>query len=139
MMACDLRFELIGSHHPLREEAAHITDNISQPDPHSGPGDAYNPNEQSRLRLLISKGVLNTGSDQRFFCLRSLDISGHELEIRLLTVNLESKKPYLTIPSQFYIFISILFVLTFGNSNFIDLNREIFLAISTCIVELIFG
>ncbi|GCD56370.1 hypothetical protein NBRC3222_1707 [Acetobacter pasteurianus NBRC 3222] len=41
---------LHGSVNPLQEEeAAHVVDNIGQPDPHYGPGDAYCPDEQSRL------------------------------------------------------------------------------------------
>lgn len=47
---------------PLQEEA-HIKDDIGQPDPHTGSSNAYGPNEQSRLRLLVSKDMLDTRAD----------------------------------------------------------------------------
>lgn len=47
---------LRGGVHPLEEEeAAHVVDDICQPDPRCGLGDADGPDEQSRLRFLIGK------------------------------------------------------------------------------------
>jgi len=59
-MASGLCFEQIGGCYPLdsyavvlirfqEEEAAHVIDDIGQPDPHGGPGGAYGSDEQSRL------------------------------------------------------------------------------------------
>lgn len=46
---------------PLQEqEVAHFIDDIGQPDPHCGPGDADCSDEQPRLRLLVSKDMLDT-------------------------------------------------------------------------------
>ncbi len=37
------------------EEAAHIIDDIGQPDPHTSLSNVYGPDEQSRLRLLVKQ------------------------------------------------------------------------------------
>lgn len=43
---------------------AHIIDDIGQPDPHTGSSNAYGgPDERSRLRLLVSKDMLDTRAD----------------------------------------------------------------------------
>ena len=69
------------------EKAAHVIDDIGQSDPHGGPGDTDGSDEQSRLRFLISKDMLDTRSDHRLASIRFLGMAGHGLEIRLFSVN----------------------------------------------------
>jgi hypothetical protein len=77
---------------PLQEQkAAHVIDNIGQSDPHGGTGDAHCPDEQSRLSFLISKDMLDTGSDNGFPGIGPLDVTGHGLEIWLFPVNLQNE------------------------------------------------
>ncbi len=83
---------LRGSVNPLQEEkAAHVVDDIGQPDPHGGPRYPYGSDEQSCLRFLISKDMLDTGSDHRLPGVGPLDMAGHGFEMRLLPVNLRNK------------------------------------------------
>ena len=77
---------------PLQEEeAAHIIDDIGQADPHCGPGDTDSSDEQTHLRFLVSKDMLDAGSDHRLSCIGSLDMPGHRFEMRLFSVNLRDK------------------------------------------------
>ncbi|GAN61742.1 hypothetical protein Abci_142_002 [Acetobacter cibinongensis] len=74
---------------PLQEEeAAHIIDDIGQADPHGGPGDTDSSDEQTRLRFLVSKDMLDAGSDNGLSCIGPLDMEWHGFEMRLLPVNL---------------------------------------------------
>ena len=53
---------------PLHDEkSAHIIDDIGHANPHGGPGNSHGPDEQSRLRFLIGKDVLNAGLDVSLF------------------------------------------------------------------------
>lgn len=72
---------------------AHIVDDIGQPDPHGGPGETYGPDEQSRLRFLIGKDMLDTGSDDGLPGIGPLDMPGHGLGMRLFPVNLRDEAP----------------------------------------------
>lgn len=77
---------------PLQEEeAAHVVDDIGQANPHGGPGDTDSSDEQSRLRFLIGKDMLDAGSDHRLPRVGPLDMPGHGLEMRLLPVNFRDK------------------------------------------------
>ena len=74
---------------PLQEEeAAHVVDDIGEPDPHGGPGDTDSSDEQSRLRFLIGEDMLDTGPDYGLSCIGALDMAWHGLEMRLFPVNL---------------------------------------------------
>ena len=73
------------------EEAAHIIDDIGKADPHGGPGDTDSSDEQTHLRFLIGKDMLDTRSDHRLSSIRFLDMPGHRLEMRLFPVNLRDK------------------------------------------------
>lgn len=59
-----------------QEEAAHGVDDIRQPDPHGGTGDARCLVKQSCLRFLIGKEMFNAGSDDRLARIGSLDMLG---------------------------------------------------------------
>ena len=73
---------------PLQEEeAAHVVDDIGEPDPHGGPGDTDSSDEQSRLRFLIGKDMLDTRPDHRLPCVGPLDVAGYGLEMRLFPVD----------------------------------------------------
>jgi len=54
------------------EEAAHVVDDIGEPEPHGGPGDTDSPDEQSRLRFLIGEDMLDTGPDHGLSCIGAL-------------------------------------------------------------------
>ncbi len=68
------------------EEAAHVVDDIGQPDPHGGPGNADRSDEQPGLRFLIGKDMLDAGSGHRLPCIGPLDMPRHGFEMRLLPV-----------------------------------------------------
>ncbi len=77
---------------PLQEgKSAHIIDDIGQPDPHGGSRYAYGSDEQSCLRFLIGKNMLDTRPDNGFSGVGSLGMSWHRLEMRLFPVNLRDK------------------------------------------------
>jgi len=100
-MASGLRFEQIGDC-PLwvttrscsifrGRGSAYIVDDIGQPDPHDGPCDTDSSDEESRLRFLVGKDMLDARPDHRLPCIRSLDMPGHRFEMRLFPVNLRNK------------------------------------------------
>jgi hypothetical protein len=65
----------------------HIIDDIGQPDPHGGSGDAYSSYEQPCLRFLIDKNMLDAGSDHGFSTVGPLNMPKHRLEMRLFPVD----------------------------------------------------
>ncbi|AQU89262.1 hypothetical protein B0W47_16900 (plasmid) [Komagataeibacter nataicola] len=71
-----------------KQKAPHVVDDIGQADPHGGSGDTHGPDEQTRLRFLIGKDMLDAGSDHRLPCVGPLDMAGHGLETRLFPVDL---------------------------------------------------
>ena len=83
---------LRGGVYPLQEEeAAHVVDGIGQTDPRGGLSDAYGSDEQSHLRFLIGKDMLDTRADDRLSSIGSLDMPRHRFEMRLFPVNLGDK------------------------------------------------
>ena len=84
-MASGLRFEQIGGCYPLdscaallilfqEEETPHVIYDIGQFDPHGGPGDTDSSNEQTHLRFLIRKDMLDARSDDKLSGIRFLDM-----------------------------------------------------------------
>ena len=69
----------------------HIIDDIGQPDPHGGPCYANGSYEQSCLRFLIGKDMLDMRADNGFSCIRFLDMPWHRLEMWIFPVNLRDK------------------------------------------------
>ena len=83
---------LRGGVYPLQEEeAAHVVDGIGQTDPRGGLGDAYGSDEQSRLRFLIGKDMLDTRADDRLSSIGSLDMPRHRFEMRPFSVSSRDK------------------------------------------------
>jgi len=79
---------LRGGVNPLqKQEAAHIIDDIGQSDPHGGSGNAHGPDEQSRLRFLIGKDMLDTRPDNGLSGVGPLDMPGHGFEMWLLAMD----------------------------------------------------